>query len=243
MKRKIERFVASKNIDGVEKLYDEQGRFLIADDIEGTLKAVRATSGGRKDSNKDKKVTKKGASAKTSGSSCASASKASVSAENNAAAAASSSIHYPNMTVMVEGIDINAIDSQVAGGVVHLAASDELEASAAFDIDNVLEEINSATGGNPSSLSSPQRPSSPFSTSTIEGLSLFVRNLKGGYVNGTYCSGVARRKLAVDVDLRSRERNLITVLELTPLEVESLPQEVSEIKWKGKEIKSFIASR
>jgi hypothetical protein len=45
MKRKIERYVKSKNIGGVEKLYDDHGRFLIGQDIEGTLRAVRMTGG------------------------------------------------------------------------------------------------------------------------------------------------------------------------------------------------------
>ncbi len=42
MKRKVERYVHSKNIDGVNKILDNKKRYLIGDDIEGCLKAVRA---------------------------------------------------------------------------------------------------------------------------------------------------------------------------------------------------------
>ncbi len=42
MKRKVEKYVHAKNIDGVNRVLDEQKRYLIADDIEGCLKAVRA---------------------------------------------------------------------------------------------------------------------------------------------------------------------------------------------------------
>eukprot|EP01082_Thalassiosira_pseudonana_P007179 g6537.t1 g6537 contig23:701512-702841(+) len=41
LKRKLEKYLYSKNIGGVHKLVDEQGRYLIGDDIEGCLRAVR----------------------------------------------------------------------------------------------------------------------------------------------------------------------------------------------------------
>jgi hypothetical protein len=41
MKRKVERYVHAKNIDGVNKIVDSKKRYLIGDDIEGCLKAVR----------------------------------------------------------------------------------------------------------------------------------------------------------------------------------------------------------
>lgn len=45
MKRKIEKYVASKNINGTGQLTDETGRYLIAGDIEGCLKSIRASIG------------------------------------------------------------------------------------------------------------------------------------------------------------------------------------------------------
>lgn len=42
MKRKVERYVHAKNIDGINKVVDSKKRYLIGDDIEGCLKAVRA---------------------------------------------------------------------------------------------------------------------------------------------------------------------------------------------------------
>ena len=44
MKRKVEKHVYMKNIDGVHKVIDSKRRYLIGDDIEGCLKAVRAQS-------------------------------------------------------------------------------------------------------------------------------------------------------------------------------------------------------
>lgn len=41
MKRKIEKFIYSKNIDNVHRIVDENRRYLIGDDIEGCLRAVR----------------------------------------------------------------------------------------------------------------------------------------------------------------------------------------------------------
>ncbi|KAL7531656.1 hypothetical protein ACHAXR_005540, partial [Thalassiosira sp. AJA248-18] len=41
MKRKVEKYLYSKNIDGVNKLKDSNDRYLIGDDIEGCLRAAR----------------------------------------------------------------------------------------------------------------------------------------------------------------------------------------------------------
>ena len=41
MKRKIEKFLESKNIDGCKRTKDENGRYLVGDDVEGCLNAVR----------------------------------------------------------------------------------------------------------------------------------------------------------------------------------------------------------
>jgi len=41
MKRKVEKYLYSKNIGGQHKLMDEQGRYLIGDDIDGCLQAAR----------------------------------------------------------------------------------------------------------------------------------------------------------------------------------------------------------
>ncbi|KAL3808079.1 hypothetical protein ACHAXA_006841 [Cyclostephanos tholiformis] len=41
MKRKVEKYLYSKNIDGVHRLKDKENRYLIGDDIEGCLRAAR----------------------------------------------------------------------------------------------------------------------------------------------------------------------------------------------------------
>jgi len=41
MKRKVEKYIYSKNIDGVHRVVDSTGRYLIGRDIEGCLRAVR----------------------------------------------------------------------------------------------------------------------------------------------------------------------------------------------------------
>jgi len=41
MKRKVEKYLYSKNIDGVHRLKDKEDRYLIGDDIEGCLRAAR----------------------------------------------------------------------------------------------------------------------------------------------------------------------------------------------------------
>ena len=41
MKRKVEKYLYSKNIDGAHKLKDKEDRYLIGDDIEGCLRAAR----------------------------------------------------------------------------------------------------------------------------------------------------------------------------------------------------------
>jgi hypothetical protein len=42
MRRKVEKYVYSKNIDGIHKIYGEDNRYLISHDIEGCLKALRS---------------------------------------------------------------------------------------------------------------------------------------------------------------------------------------------------------
>ena len=49
MKKKVEKYLYSKNIDGVHRLKDNNDRYLIGDDIDGCLRAVRdATAAGFK---------------------------------------------------------------------------------------------------------------------------------------------------------------------------------------------------
>ena len=45
MKRKVEKYIYSKNIDGVHKVIDSNGRYLIGHDVEGCLRAVRQPAG------------------------------------------------------------------------------------------------------------------------------------------------------------------------------------------------------
>lgn len=44
MKRKVEKYLMGKNIDGTRQIFDSHGRYLIGCDIEGTLQAVRSSS-------------------------------------------------------------------------------------------------------------------------------------------------------------------------------------------------------
>jgi len=41
MKNKVEKYLMGKNINGNSSMFDEKGRYLIGDDIDGTLSAVR----------------------------------------------------------------------------------------------------------------------------------------------------------------------------------------------------------
>src|SRR6056300_1433490 len=41
MKRKVEKYIHNKNIDGVNRIKDDNGVYLIGDDIEGCLRAAR----------------------------------------------------------------------------------------------------------------------------------------------------------------------------------------------------------
>ena len=41
MKRKVEKYIFQKNIDGSNRIKDDGGRYLIGDDIEGCLAAAR----------------------------------------------------------------------------------------------------------------------------------------------------------------------------------------------------------
>lgn len=56
MKRKLEKYIYSKNIDGVHRVLDANGRYLIGHDVEGCLRAVRqpAASSHRPGSTKRK---------------------------------------------------------------------------------------------------------------------------------------------------------------------------------------------
>ncbi len=45
MKRKVEKYILSKNIEGVNKVVDSNGRYLIGHDVEGCLRAVRQPPG------------------------------------------------------------------------------------------------------------------------------------------------------------------------------------------------------
>lgn len=58
MKRKLEKYIQSKNINGIFQVVDSSNRFLIGDDLEGCLKAVRhrpVTSTGSKTEAKPRK--------------------------------------------------------------------------------------------------------------------------------------------------------------------------------------------
>jgi hypothetical protein len=44
MKNKVEKYIRSKNIDGVNRIKNDDGVYLIGDDIEGCLRAARATT-------------------------------------------------------------------------------------------------------------------------------------------------------------------------------------------------------
>ena len=57
MKNKVEKYLMGKNINGNSSMFDEKGRYLIADDIDGTLSAVRV-----------KKVARSGSSSSSSSS-------------------------------------------------------------------------------------------------------------------------------------------------------------------------------
>ncbi|KAL7493606.1 hypothetical protein ACHAWT_003221 [Skeletonema menzelii] len=48
MKRKVEKYIFQKNIDGENRIMDYDGRYLIGDDIEGCLAAVRKISASKK---------------------------------------------------------------------------------------------------------------------------------------------------------------------------------------------------
>ena len=41
MKRKVEKYIFHKNFDGTNRIKDDDGRYLIGDDIEGCLAAAR----------------------------------------------------------------------------------------------------------------------------------------------------------------------------------------------------------
>ncbi len=45
MKRKVEKYIYSKNIEGVNKVVDSNGRYMIGHDVEGCLRAVRQPPG------------------------------------------------------------------------------------------------------------------------------------------------------------------------------------------------------
>ena len=288
MKRKIEKYVKSKNIGGEGKLYDEHGRFLIGDDIEGTLRAVRTASGpggSKKNSSNSsnsgdnsssggssysssstshKKGTFKKKSSSSSSSSMSAApsssyshssssssaksrnmssssysSTSSMSSSSSAAAASFNSIrscqvasfpsHYTLNPYAHGGRiddDDNDIDEEAfANQHVHMTSiGDELEENADFDIDGVLEEMNSTQAPHQHPNASPPKAAS-FSSATIQGLTNFVKNLKGGYVDNTFLNAADRRKLASEVNLRSNTRTLVDVLELTADEVAALPEQ------------------
>jgi len=75
MKNKVEKYLTNKNISSTHQLFDEKGRYLISDDIEGVLAFVRlkktsanpslAGQGGRGRPPKDKvKIANNAANAK-----------------------------------------------------------------------------------------------------------------------------------------------------------------------------------
>ena len=41
MKRKVEKYIFHKNFDGTNRIKDDDGRYLIGDDIDGCLAAAR----------------------------------------------------------------------------------------------------------------------------------------------------------------------------------------------------------
>ncbi|GMH97652.1 hypothetical protein TrST_g10689 [Triparma strigata] len=241
MKRKIERYVRSKNIGGVQKLVCEEGRFLIADDIEGTLKAVRTASG------------------KHHGNKSSSASSSSKAANFPLAPTqAPRRVSLPAQQAVVQQLEQHRAapyhhhqqqHMYAHGDVIEPVVSrEDIEDEADFDIDGVLEEMNETAKKShslhphPNSISSnqhlhlhranPTTPSPPpaqpyqiFSDHVMNHLQTFIKNLKGGYVNRLYLSGAERRKLAAGVDLGSPENNLLTVCELTQEEYVMLPAE------------------
>ena len=56
MKRKVEKYIHSKNFDGVNRVKDEDGRYLIGDDLEGCLAAARQASGAKQQSRQNQQM-------------------------------------------------------------------------------------------------------------------------------------------------------------------------------------------
>ena len=48
MKRKVEKYIHSKNIDGCNRILDSSDRYLLGDDVKGALQAIRSSGTGKK---------------------------------------------------------------------------------------------------------------------------------------------------------------------------------------------------
>ncbi|GMI34482.1 hypothetical protein TrCOL_g13156 [Triparma columacea] len=335
MKRKIERYVKSKNIGGHEKLYDEHGRFLIGSDIEGTLRAVRlqaGTGGSKRHANtggnngrggeeyRPHETTtshKKGQGKKKGGSNNRGSNKTTIntsSSSNVTVTVAGGRVepsiqqqrgmaggipyhpypldHHDTQASMYHGEEVSlagggregggglehiypihqhgnvgggetrdgfsrdrvygGVSGEVGGyddededggagigagvgimggGTITVELEEEVEG---FDIDGVLEEMKEGMkeGGKEEDGNGYQVVG--FTRETVRGIKEWVKNLKGGYVGGEWRTGQERRRMASEVNLRSRQNTLVDVLELEEQEIRTLPQQYRRLVEEGR---------
>jgi len=197
MKRKVEKFVHTKNIDGKHRVVCAKSRYLIGDDIEGCLKAVRAqpiplskvkSSKQRKGSGKsrrDSNSIKAGAGAS-----------AGASAGGNSSSSATSGKRSLPMDGSGNGSGKAGVyDNGNANNSSSMKRA-KVEPPARATHDDILE------------------------------LKAYFAVIKGGYVSGIYKSALERRRLAETIVIGGGKFTCkdLDPLNLTPLERNGMPR-------------------
>jgi len=220
MKRKVEKYLYSKNIDGCHRLKDAKtGRLSIGDDIEGCLKAARVVSASSSSSSSG---ISSGSSGVKSGRVAGNTTTANTNSNNptppppplsikvgQARSIGSAAARTPTPPTSGSGgmllsslrkkrkadDQLNSLFSPaVAPGSKTVGGGHHLHRGGMIKMTAASRSVTLDTNASPSAVSSSS--SSAMSVEDRRELSDFCRTLRGGYVNGIYRSAMERRKMS-----------------------------------------------
>ena len=205
MRKKIEKFLESKRVDQNDAVTDKTGRFLIGnDDIEGCLQALQQSSTSSKNTKR---------------------------AKNSAAKTHETPASHPNrIYTNTNGMISFATPMSMSMSIPHgsSASHHNIMMKRQYDAMMMSSAFPSA-GYTPHSIkrvkttleyanTSENTLVSPVNKIAVEG---FLKDLKGGYTGGVYCSALERRRI-IEKAIESRSTEEINALDLNPSEYSRL---------------------
>lgn len=211
MRRKVEKYLYQLNIGGKHAISDDKGRLLIGDDVEGALRAVRQPPASRGNRSKGRKRKENPASSTNNANSSSRQS-----TQNRPLSGSESMLSPPSMPHPHHHHHHPPHHHHYP----HHPPPPSRSSS----------DRSISNSSNKRMRSTPPPPLGPIpkpTQSNIMDLKAFVSNLKGGYVNGLYLTGLERRRIAESEKLCSVETfslDALNALNLTNEERYRLPE-------------------